>query len=105
MKQILLMTVGIICGICCYAQKSATINKVWLEHNVKKNGKLGMMVHVDFTVKGMKGEKVDCTAYFYDEYKNNLKTTYSGYKTVTGRACTWGVWKCDLRQFTLERFR
>lgn len=83
------MIVGIICGICSYAQKSATINKVWLEHNVTKNGKVGMVVHADFTVKGMKGEKVDCTAYFYDEYKNNLKTTYSGYKTTTGEACTW----------------
>lgn len=81
--------IGIVCGICCYAQRSATINKVWMEHNVTKGGKLGMVVHADFTVNGLKGEKVDCTAYFYDKYKNNLKTTYNGYKTVTGKACTW----------------
>lgn len=89
MKRLLLMIMGIVCGICCYAQRSATINKVWMEHNVTKGGKLGMVVHADFTVNGLKGEKVDCTAYFYDKYKNNLKTTYSGYKTVTGKACAW----------------
>lgn len=89
MRQILTMIVGIICGMCCYAQKSATINKVWLEYNVTKNGKEGMIVHTDFTVTGMKGEKIDCTAYFYDKYKNNLTTTYNGYKTTTGKACTW----------------
>lgn len=89
MKRLLFMILGIVCGICCYAQRSATVNKVWLEHNVTKGGKKGMVVHTDFTVSGMKGEKVDCTAYFYDEYKNNLKTTYSGYKTVSDQACAW----------------
>lgn len=92
MKRSLVLIVCIICGICSYAQ-NATVNRVWLEHNVTKNGKLGMVVHTDFDVTGMKGKKVDCTAYFYDEYKNNLKTTYSGYKTVTGKACTWDYGK------------
>lgn len=44
---------------------SATINRLWVEHNVFDNGVKGMKVHVDFNVENMKGRTVYNCVYFY----------------------------------------
>ena len=73
----------------CSAQKKADISNVQIDHNYERNGKKGLLIHTHFNVEGMKGKKVDCTAYFFDSSKKNLLTEYSGYRTTTGKACTW----------------
>lgn len=40
------------------------INKVWLEHNTYINGEKGMMIHVDFSVSNLKGEKGRIGVFF-----------------------------------------
>ena len=70
------------------AQKSATINNVWHESNVTRDGKRGLLIHSDFNVIGMKGYKVQCIISFYDANYNKLKTTYPGYCTTSNTACT-----------------
>lgn len=89
MRRLLLVILGVVSALFCFAQGSATIHRIWVEHNAVQEGKKGMIVHADFTVAGMKGEKIDCTAYFFDCNKNKLITTYSGYRTKSGHACTW----------------
>ena len=70
------------------AQKSATINSVWHESDVTRDGKKGLLIHSDFNVIGMKGYKVQCIISFYDANYNKLKTTYPGYCTTSNTACT-----------------
>lgn len=97
MKRLLLMIIGIVCGICCYAQRSATINKIWMQHNVTKGGKSGMVVHADFTINGLKGEKVDCTAYFYDKYKKQPKNHIQRLSNRNRQGLRMELWKRYLR--------
>ena len=68
--------------------QSAKINKVWLEYETIKNGDRGMTIHADIDVKGMKGKKIECIAYFYNSKKNKLMGGVSGYKTKSGQVCT-----------------
>lgn len=81
MKPLFLMIVGIICGICSYAQKSATINKVWLEHDVSQGNVSGMNIHLNFDVSGMKGRKGIIGVYFYDGEKECLKDRNGKYQS------------------------
>lgn len=43
---------------------SGKIEKVWLEHNVYKNGEKGMNIHIHFNVNNMKGKICECNAYY-----------------------------------------
>ncbi len=91
MKRILMILLSIIsCGLYSYAQVSATINDIWLEHNVNRSGKTGMIIHTSFDVSGMKGKRVMCIVFFYNAKKEYLKTTYSGYKTTSNDVCAYG---------------
>ena len=64
----------------------ATYQGARIVHNVKVNGKVGMRVHANFTVKY--GLDVECQmiAYFYydDEDNTPLKSTDARYRTKTG---------------------
>ena len=60
---------------------SAKIDQVWVDHNVYENGYKGMRIHVKFTNKHLKGQKLIVYAYFYegdnetklyDEYDDHL---------------------------------
>lgn len=50
----------------------ATVNKVWLEHNVNSGSDNGLWVHSNIDVSGMKGKKIRVIAFFYDENKKIL---------------------------------
>ena len=52
--------------------------KVWLEHNVYKNGKYGMNIHIHFTVNNMKGKNPVLCAFVTDNYDENIATQCSG---------------------------
>lgn len=70
-----------------FAYGSAKVNKVWLEHGVIKNGEKGMTIHTDISVSGIKGNRIEVIAYFYDEQKSKLKGGIGGYKTRDGQVC------------------
>jgi hypothetical protein len=58
----------------------ATVEKVWVDYGVIENGKTGMRIHVNFTVRGLKGVESYLAIYF--ERKNgdkllNTNPTYS----------------------------
>lgn len=67
------------------------IKRVWEEHNVRKNGRLGMKIHTNFEIKNRKGLPVKLVGYFYQrnlgrgfnisypiEDRDGLYTTSSG---------------------------
>ena len=49
----------------------ATVEKVWVDYDITQNGKRGMLIHVNFTVRGLKG--VDSYLAIYFERKNGDK--------------------------------
>ncbi|HEX8368998.1 MAG TPA: hypothetical protein VF604_10700 [Pyrinomonadaceae bacterium] len=51
----------------------ASVEKVWVDYGITENGKLGMRIHVNFTVRGLKG--VDSYLAIYFERKNGDKLT------------------------------
>lgn len=60
---------------------SASIERVWVDHNEYYNGANGMMIHADISVENLEGETVYVYTYFYqgdnttplhDPYGNNL---------------------------------
>ena len=58
----------------------ASVEKVWVDYDITENGKRGMRIHVNFTVRGLKG--VDSYLAIYFERKNgdkllNTNPTYS----------------------------
>lgn len=66
---------------------TASIDNVWVDHNVSYNGFKGMKIHVKFDVSNMNGKMVCVYAYFYygdnttplhDSYGNNLKFYSTG---------------------------
>lgn len=73
------------------ASKSGEFTAVWEEHGVKVNEKEGMNIKVSFNVNGMKGKKGRVVAFFYDENKKDIKTTFTNYQT-TGGTLYSGEW-------------
>lgn len=60
---------------------SATINRIWVDHNTYNWGQIGMTIHIDFVVNGLKNHTIWPIAYFY--YSNGDKL-----KDYDGRYCT-----------------
>lgn len=60
-------------GSTTITKLGATIEKIWLEHNVSKNGEKGMMIHSRFSVNGLKGTNIQVIAFFRDSERNPLK--------------------------------
>jgi hypothetical protein len=74
----------------------AKINNVTVDHNVTRNGELGMMIHTSFDVNGMNGRSGDVRIQFYksdnatplhDRYNNSLVLKYSWNSNYDN--CTW----------------
>ena len=53
------------------AQADITFDKLWIDYNVKENGKEGMRIHVKFTALNLKD--VDCLVALYFEKKTGEK--------------------------------
>jgi len=63
---------------------SANIENVWVDHNIMNGMFRGMLIHVKFTVDGMKNQRCNVVAAFY--YADNvtpLKNPYGGYLTYS----------------------
>ena len=64
---------------------NAKIDSLWVEHNIPKNGKNYMRIHVNFVVNNKLNEKIWVCAFFYDEDGNRLTSSINGYKTPDGQ--------------------
>lgn len=65
----------------------ATVNKVWVNKDVRQNGQLGIMIHADVSIKNMKGRNTDVVAYFFDIKKQQMRAVLNNYKTNDFHAC------------------
>lgn len=91
--RVILITTFMLSILNTFGYGSAKVSKVWLEHGVTKNGERGMIIHADITASGIKGNRIEAIAYFYDEQKNKLMGGISGYKTNDGQVCAWDYGK------------
>lgn len=81
---------------------SATINRVWVDHNIAKTGYNSvynayfgwqqvpttiyvMRIHVDFDINGMKDKTIRVCAFFFDSNGNKMRSSNNQYKTVDGQ--------------------
>ena len=80
---------------------SAEVNRVWVDHNVKRTGYNSVMgpwgwqqvpytynvmrIHVDFDVNNMKGKTIRVCAFFYDEDGDKMRSSNNNYRTSNGQ--------------------
>lgn len=81
---------------------SAEVNRVWVEHNVKRTGYNSvfnpyfgwqqvpytynvMRIHVDFDVDNMKGKTIRVCAFFYDDDGDKMRSSNNNYSTSDGQ--------------------
>lgn len=69
---------------------SAKVKRTWLEHDVQKNGVLGINVHVSFSVEGMRGLTGKVVAFFDKPQGVGLKDTNGRYCNTQGNVCCSG---------------
>jgi hypothetical protein len=83
---------------------SATINRIWGEHNVFQGRQKGMKIHVKFNTRNMQNVQGKCTAYFY--YKNGtaLKDNNNAYSSSDGQVIVEYDFKPDYKESLYEDF-
>lgn len=64
------------------------IQRVWVDNDVYKNNKKGMMIHMHLIVSAI-GQVILPIVYFYDRYGNPMRTSSSGFKNSTGYTCAY----------------
>lgn len=63
---------------------SAIIQDVWVDYDQTRFQKLGMVIHVKFSISGMQGKEGRATAYFSHRNGDDLKDTNNEFNTTTG---------------------
>lgn len=70
-------------------EPSATINQVWVDHNVYESGIKGMRIHIDLDVNGMQNKNGQAIAYFYYKNGDPIVDKNSRYCTVDGKVAAY----------------
>lgn len=68
---------------------STEFEKMWVDYNVTENGRLGMRIHVKFTVKNMKDEDSYLAIYFEKADGTELKTTNKKFAAKDGQVAVY----------------
>lgn len=63
---------------------TASVEKIWVDHNVFENGVKGMRIHLKFNINGMLNKTGRAIAYFYYNNGNPLKDTNNRFYSVDG---------------------
>lgn len=66
-------------------EPSASIEKVWCEHGVFRNGQKGMEIHVKFHVKRMLGKTGRCNVYFFQSDNTTPLKDYNNKRVLMSR--------------------
>lgn len=67
---------------------SATIDRIWLEHNISQDGQTGLRIHLTFTVWDMQGQQGEAVAYIESPKGVGVKDLNRRYYTTDGNVCT-----------------
>ena len=73
-----------------YSNASATIQKVWVDHNVYENGNKGMRIHIKMNVYNLRSKQGRAVAYFYTSSGTALVDRNNQYNTNIGTVCCSG---------------
>lgn len=73
--------------------EGVVFKKIWLEHNVQRNGQMCLLIHVSIEVSGMKGKR--CSAIAYIDSPKGV-----GVKDTNGQYCTQGGTVSTHMEFT-----
>ena len=63
--------------------------KVWVEQNIQRDGRHGMLIHTHFIVQGARQDQCQMTAYFHYANGDVLKDFDQDYKTGDGQVAVW----------------
>ena len=61
------------------------VNKIWVDHNHVRRGVEGMLIHVDFSVRNLRGLTGRAIAWFYKEDGSYLTDSDGNYCTTDGQ--------------------
>lgn len=71
------------------AKASTKFEKMWVDYNVKENGRLGMRIHAKFTVNNLKDEDSYLAIYFEKADGTDLKTTNKKFAAKDGQVAVY----------------
>jgi hypothetical protein len=68
---------------------SAKFDREWIDYGVTRNGQLGMLIHLKFTVYELKGVDSQVRIKFQDSQSNDLKDTNKSFYTENGNVAVF----------------
>ena len=71
----------------------AQFEKLWVDYNVRENGRLGMRIHVKFSVHKMKDVDSQLAIYFEKSDGTKLKSTSKKYSSKDGQVAVYRALK------------
>jgi hypothetical protein len=71
----------------------AEFEKIWVDYNVRENGRLGMRIHVKFSVYNMKDVDSYVAVYFEKADGTELKSTAKNYSSKDGQTAVFRALK------------
>jgi len=74
-------------------QPSAEFEKIWVDYNVRENGRLGMRIHVKFSVYNMKDVDSQLVVYFEKSDGTKLKSTSREFSSKDGQVAVYRALK------------
>lgn len=66
-------------------ETKATVEKVWVDYDITENGRRGMRIHVNFTVRGLKGVESYLAIYFERKNGDKLLNSNASYSSKNGQ--------------------
>lgn len=70
--------------------KTATINNIWQDHNQLQDQSKGMLIHIKFETEGLKGHRLEVSAYFYHKNGNRLNDYDGCFRSADGQVSVGG---------------
>jgi hypothetical protein len=71
----------------------AALEKIWVDYNVRENGRLGMRIHVKFSVYNMKNVDSQLAVYFEKADGTKLKSTNKKFSSKDGQVAAYRALK------------
>ncbi|MCW5961261.1 MAG: hypothetical protein KIS76_13940 [Pyrinomonadaceae bacterium] len=68
---------------------NVTFDKMWVDYNVKENGKLGMRVHAKINIQNMKGVASQFVVFFEKANGDKLYTDNASYRSKGGQTAVY----------------
>ena len=82
----------------------ANFVQVWVEHNIQRDGRTGMLIHSHFVIQGARQDKCQLSAYFHYANGDILKNFDDDYGTGDGQVSVWEDFTPQYDQTEIEDF-